>query len=154
MFGGYIFPFFAAIYYWFPKMTGRRMNETLGKIHFWLMAPAFIVLSSLMMRTGILGMRRRIADYDPALNVTIDHRVMTVAGFLIALGILVFIINAFWSRRNGEIATGNIWNSRSPEWQVPSPMPVHNYDKPFEVVGEPYDYGLPGSVYVKFMEEE
>ncbi len=90
----------------------------------------------------------------PPLNVTDDHRVMTVAGFLIALGVLVFIINAFWSMRNGEIATGNIWNSRSPEWQVPSPMPIHNYDKPFEVVGEPYDYGLPGSVYVKFKEEE
>ena len=44
---------------------------------------------------------------------------------------------------------GNIWNSRSPEWQVPSPMPVHNYDTEFEVVGEPYDYGLPGSTYVK-----
>ncbi len=154
MFGGYVFPFFAAIYFWFPKMTGRRLNETLGKIHFWLMTPAFITLSTLMMRIGLLGMRRRIADYDPALNVTIDNRIMTVAGFLIALGILIFIINAFWSLRHGEIATGNVWNSRSPEWQVPSPMPIHNYDKPFEVVGEPYDYGLPGSVYVKFIEEE
>jgi cytochrome c oxidase subunit 1 len=48
------------------------------------------------------------------------------------------------------VAEGNVWNSRSPEWQVPSPMPVHNYDRPFEVVGEPYDYGLPGSVYVRF----
>lgn len=154
MFGGYIFPFFAAIYYWFPKMTGRRLNETLGKVHFWLMTPAFITLSSLMMRIGLLGMRRRIADYDPSLGVTIDNRVMTIAGFLIALGILVFIINAFWSLRHGEIATGNVWNSRSPEWQVPSPMPIHNYDKPFEVVGEPYDYGLPDSQYVKFIEEE
>jgi cytochrome c oxidase subunit 1 len=154
MFGGYVFPFFAAIYFWFPKMTGRRLNETLGKIHFWLMAPAFIVFSSVMMRTGLLGMRRRIADYDPALLVTDDHLVMTVAGFLVGLGILVFIINAFWSVRRGESATGNLWNSRSPEWQVPSPMPIHNYDKPFEVVGEPYDYGLPDSVYVKFMEQE
>jgi cytochrome c oxidase subunit I len=154
MFGGYIFPFFAAIYYWFPKMTGRRLNETLGKVHFWLMTPAFITLSSLMMRIGLLGMRRRIADYDPSLSVTTTNLVMTVAGFLIALGILTFIINAFWSLRHGEIATGNVWNSRSPEWQVPSPMPVHNYDKPFEVVGEPYDYGLPDSPYVKFIEEE
>jgi cytochrome c oxidase subunit 1 len=154
MFGGYIFPFFAAIYYWFPKMTGRRLNETLGKVHFWLMTPAFITLSTLMMRIGLLGMRRRIADYDPTLGVTIDNRVMTVAGFLIALGILTFFINAFWSLRHGEIATGNVWNSRSPEWQVPSPMPIHNYDKPFEVVGEPYDYGLPDSQYVKFIEEE
>ena len=154
MFGGYIFPFFAAIYFWFPKMTGRRMNEKLGKLQFWLMAPAFIVLSLLMMRIGLLGMRRRIADYDPALHFVSDQVVMTVAGFLIALGVLVFFINVFWSRRHGEVATGNIWNSRSPEWQVPSPMPTHNYAKPFEVVGEPYDYGLPGSVYVKFEQEE
>ena len=154
MFGGYVFPFFAAIYYWFPKMTGRRLNEKLGKIHFWLMAPAFIVLSLVMMRVGMLGMRRRIADYDPALNFAIDHKVMTVAAFIIALGVLVFLINAFWSIKKGEVATGNLWNSRSPEWQVPSPMPLHNYEKPFEVVGEPYDYGLPGSVYVKFKESE
>jgi cytochrome c oxidase subunit 1 len=154
MFGGYVFPFFAAIYYWFPKMTGRRLNEKLGQLHFWLMAPAFIVLSSLMMRVGILGMRRRIADYDQNLNITGDHRIMTAMAFLIGLGVLVFIINAFWSRRHGEIATGNVWNSRSPEWQVSSPMPAHNFEKPFEVVGEPYDYGKAGTQYVKFVEEE
>jgi len=54
------------------------------------------------------------------------------------------------SIKKGEKAEGNVWNSRSPEWQVPSPMPAHNYDQPFEVVGEPYDYGLPGSRYVQF----
>ncbi len=154
MFGGYIFPFFAAIYFWFPKMTGRRLNEKLGKLHFWLMAPAFLTLSFLMMRIGLLGMRRRIADYDPALGFQNYQIVMTIAGFLIALGVLVFFFNVYRTLKNGEVATGNIWNSRSPEWQVPSPMPIHNYDKPFEVVGEPYDYGLPGSVYVKFQEGE
>ncbi len=154
IFGGYVFMFFAAIYYWFPKMTGRRLNETLGKIHFWLMTPSFIGLTLLMMRIGMLGMRRRVADYDPSMNVSSENHIMTVFGFLIALGILVFFINAFRSRKYGEIATGNLWNSRSPEWQVESPMPEHNYEKPFEVVGEPYDYGLPGSTYVKFIEEE
>jgi cytochrome c oxidase subunit 1 len=154
MFGGYVFPFFAAIFYWFPKMTARRLNEKLGKIQFWLMAPAFIVLSLVMMKVGLLGMRRRIADYDPALQFTTENQIMTVAAFLIALGLLVFFINVIRTLRKGEVATGNVWNSRSPEWQVPSPMPVHNYDIPFEVVGEPYDYGLPGSVYVKFKESE
>ena len=154
MFGGYIFPFFAGLYYWFPKVTGRRLNEKIGKLQFWLIAPSFILLSLLMMRVGLLGMRRRIADYDPALGFENYHLLMTITGFLIALGVLVFFINVYWSMKKGEVATGNIWNSRSPEWQVPSPMPVHNYDKPFEVVGEPYDYGLPGSVYVKFQEGE
>jgi cytochrome c oxidase subunit 1 len=150
MFGGYVFPFFAAIYYWFPKMTGRRLNEKLGKLHFWLMTPSFIVMTLLMMRIGLLGMRRRIADYDPALGFDPYHLVMTILGFFIALGVLVFLFNLIRSAKKGEKASGNIWNSRSPEWQVPSPMPMNNYDRPFEVVGEPYDYGLPGSPYVKF----
>ena len=151
IFGGFVFPFFAALYYWFPKATGRRMNETLGKIHFWLMTPAFFVLTFGMMRIGLLGMRRRIVDYDPALHFDTTHLILTVMGFLIALSVLIFIYNFFNSIKNGEKAEGNIWNSRSPEWQVPSPMPTHNYDQPFEVVGEPYDYGLPGSTYVQFI---
>jgi cytochrome c oxidase subunit 1 len=150
MFGGYIFPFFAALYYWFPKVTGRKLNETLGKLHFWLMTPSFLILTLLMMRVGLLGMRRRIADYDPALGFDANHLIMTIAAFLIALSIAVFFYNAYISARKGEPATGNLWNSRSPEWQVPSPMPTHNYEQDLEVVGEPYDYGLAGSTYVKF----
>ncbi len=154
MFGGYIYPFFAAIYYWFPKVTGRKMNEKLGKIHFWMMTPSFLTLTLLMMRVGLLGMRRRVADYDPALGFDTYHLIMTIAGYLIAVSVLIFLYNLFVSIKNGEAATGNVWNSRSPEWLVPSPMPVHNYDRPFEVVGEPYDYGLPGSVYVKFEDKK
>lgn len=150
MYGGYIFPFFAAIFYWYPKMTGKRLNEKLGKLQFWLIAPSFTVMSLLMMRVGLLGMRRRIADYDPALGFDLYHTLMTVMAFLTALGVIVFFINLIYTRRKGQPATGNVWNSRSPEWQVPSPMPVHNYDRELEVVGEPYDYGLPGSRYIKF----
>lgn len=151
IFGGFVFPFFAALYYWFPKATGRRMNETLGKIHFWLMTPSFFVLTFGMMQIGLLGMRRRIVDYDPALHIDSAHLVLTIAGYLIALSVLIFFFNFFNSIKNGEKAEGNVWDSRSPEWQVPSPMPMHNYDQPFEVVGEPYDYGLPGSKYVEFI---
>ena len=130
------------------------MNETLGKIHFWLMSPSFLVLSLLMMRAGLLGMRRRIADYDPALGLQGYQMVMTISGFLIAFSILIFLINFFRSIKHGEPATGNLWNSRSPEWNVPSPMPVHNYEQAVEVVGEPYDYGLPGSQYIRFASEK
>ncbi|MCC6260018.1 MAG: cbb3-type cytochrome c oxidase subunit I [Anaerolineales bacterium] len=152
IFGGFVFPFFAALYYWFPKATGRRMNETLGKIHFWLMTPSFFVLTVGMMYAGMLGMRRRIVDYDPALGLDSTHLVLTISGYLIAISIAVFLWNFFYSIKHGEKAEGNVWNSRSPEWQVPSPMPTHNYDRPFEVVGEPYDYGLEGSKYVQFIE--
>ncbi len=69
MFGGFVFPFFAALYYWFPKITGRMYSERLGKLHFWLMTPAFWVQSLGQMQVGLKGMRRRIVDYDPALGI-------------------------------------------------------------------------------------
>ncbi len=150
IFGGFVFPFFAAIYYWFPKATGRRMNEFWGKVHFWLMTPSFLTLTFGMMYIGLRGMRRRVADYDAALGFDNAHLILTICGFLIALSVLIFFINFFRSIKHGEPAAGNVWNSRSPEWLVPSPMPAHNYEVPFEVVGEPYDYGLPGSKYVEF----
>ena len=149
MFGGYVFPFFAAIYFWFPKMTGRMYNERLGKVHFWFMLLGFYVQSLMQMEVGLLGMRRRIADYDPALGITFQQLLITIAGFVIATGVLVFAVNMIISVRRGTVAVANPWRSRSPEWQIPSPAPAHNYDTPFEVVGEPYDYGLPGSVYTR-----
>ena len=152
MFGGYVFPFFAALYYWFPKATGRKMNETFGKVHFWLMFPAFMVMSLGQMWVGLHGMRRRVADYDPALGLQPMHLVITIAAFLVAASVLVFFINLVVSVRRGEVAIGNVWDSRSPEWLLSSPPPAHNYSAPVVVVGEPYDYGLPGSCYVEVEE--
>jgi cytochrome c oxidase subunit 1 len=149
MFGGYIFPFFAAIYYWFPKLTGRMYNERLGKLHFFLMLPAFYVQSLGQMQVGLLGMRRRIADYDPALGSappSSDHHRRFRDRHLL----LIAIANFIYSARRGTVAVTNPWNSRSPEWQVPYPIPAHNYVRPFVVVGEPYDYGLAGSKYIEF----
>jgi cytochrome c oxidase subunit 1 len=150
MFGGFIFPIFAAIYYWYPKITGRKMNDILGKIHFYLMTPAFLVTSFGQMQIGMLGMRRRIADYDPTLGFDTSHLIITIAGYLIGVSVLIFFINLIYSAKHGQEASGNVWQSRSPEWTIlPSPSPVHNYKgMPFEVVGEPYDYGLEGSNYV------
>lgn len=154
MFGGYIFPLFATIYFYYPKVTGRRLNDTLGKIHFYLMTPAFLVMTFGQMYIGMLGMRRRIADYDPSQGFQIPHQVITAAGFLVAISILVFFVNIFWSARKGQPALENVWNSRSPEWVLlPSPAPAHNYAHPFRVVGDPYDYGLKGSRYVETIPE-
>jgi cytochrome c oxidase subunit I len=152
MFGGYLFPFIAAIYYWFPKMTGRMYSEKLGKLHFWLMLPAFYLQSLGQMQTGLMGMRRRIAEYDPGLGVTFGQVLVTVAGFAIGIAMIVFFVNLVYSMRKGEIAVSNPWRSRSPEWNLPSPIPVHNYAQPIEVVGEPYDYGLADSIFVNMPE--
>ncbi len=148
IFGGFVFPFFAAIYYWYPKITGRMYNETLGKWHFWIMTPAFWVMSIGQMSVGVMGMRRQIADYDPALGITPIQIAVTLAGFAIAFSILLFIYNVFSSAEVGVLAGANPWRSRSPEWQIPSPVPEHSYASPISVVGEPYDYGLAGSKYI------
>jgi len=156
MFGGFVFPIFAAIYYWYPKITGRKLNETLGKIHFYLMTPSFLLMTFGQMRIGLLGMRRRIADYDPNLGFDSTHLLITIGGFLIAISVLVFFINLIRSAKKGEIAEGNIWRSRSPEWSLlPSPAPINNYEnREFRVVGNPYDYGLSGSKYVELINSE
>ena len=149
MFGGYIFPFFAALYYWYPKVSGHMYKERLGKIHFWLMLPAFWVMSIGQMSVGLLGMRRRVADYDPALGITTTQVLITLAALVIGWSVLIMVYNFISSARSQPVAETNPWRSRSPEWQIPSPVPEFNYDVPFEVVGEPYDYGLAGSVYTR-----
>lgn len=149
MFGGFVFPFFAALYYWYPKFTGRMYKESLGKLHFWLMTPGFWLMSLGQMQIGLLGMRRRVADYDPALGYDTTHVVITVAGLIIGWSVLIMAYNLISSARSQPLAGNNPWNSRSPEWQISSPPPEFNYDVPFEVVGEPYDYGLAGSVYIR-----
>ncbi|MCI0394121.1 MAG: cbb3-type cytochrome c oxidase subunit I [Chloroflexi bacterium] len=151
MFGGFVFPFFAAMYYWFPKVTGRMYNEALGKLHFWLMTPGFWLMSLGQMRAGLLGMRRRVIDYDPALGIDFTHFLITLSAFIIGWSVLIMVYNLVSSARSAELAEANPWRSRSPEWQVASPMPEMNYDRPLVVVGSPYDYGLPGSTYVVSM---
>jgi cytochrome c oxidase subunit 1 len=149
MFGGFVFPFFAAVYYWYPKVTGRKYNEALGKLHFWLMTPAFWTQTLGQMWTGLHGMRRRIVDYDPALGIDTGQLLVTIAGIVIAVSVLIMLINLIGSARSRRVAETNPWRSRSPEWQIPSPIPERSYAQPIVVVGEPYDYGLPGSVYVR-----
>ncbi|MEZ4559134.1 MAG: cbb3-type cytochrome c oxidase subunit I [Caldilineaceae bacterium] len=151
IFGGFTFPFVAALYFWYPKVTGRMYNEGLGKLHFWIMTPAFWMMSLGQMSVGVMGMRRRIADYDPLLgngHIQAVQMVVTLSAFLIAFSILLMIFNFFHSAEMGRVAGNNPWRSRSPEWQIPSPVPEHSFANPIQVVGEPYDYGLPGSTYI------
>jgi cytochrome c oxidase subunit 1 len=149
MFGGFVFPFFAALYYWYPKVTGRMYNERLGKLHFALMTPAFWVQTLGQMWVGLHGMRRRIVDYEPALGIDTGHLLITIAGIVIAISVLIMLYNLISSARSRVVAEPNPWGSRSPEWLLPWPIPEHNYAQPVIVVGEPYDYGLAGSTYVR-----
>ena len=146
MFGGFIFPFFAAIYYWFPKITGRMYNERLGKLHLFLMLPGFYLQSLTQMQTGLLGMRRRIADFDPMLGINFQQLLITIAAYLIFFSVVIMVVNLVYSARRGPVAARNPWRSRSPEFMLPSPIPCTTIRRPITVVGEPYDYGLAGSL--------
>lgn len=100
---------------------------------------------------GLLGMRRRIADYDPLLGIETTHVLITLAALVIGWSILIMVYNFIVSAQTQETAVRNPWRSRSPEWQIPSPVPEFNYDVPFEVVGDPYDYGLADSRYIQMI---
>ncbi len=149
MFGGFVFPFVAAIYFWFPKVTGYKYNERLGQIHFWLMLIGFVVQTLGMYRVGLMGMLRRIADYEALPGLQEWNLVTTVGGVVVGLSALPFLINLILSFRAQAPAPDNPWRSRSPEWQIPSPPPEENFETPPVVVGGPYDYGVPDSVYVR-----
>jgi cytochrome c oxidase subunit 1 len=148
MFGGFVFPFVAATYYWFPKVTGRQYNERLGKAHFWLMIVGFFIQTGAMYRVGLLGMLRRIADYEPRAGLEEGNLMVTIGGFMVGAAMLIFVANLVSSFRAGVPAPANPWRSRSPEWQIPSPPPEENFETPPLVTGRPYDYGVPDSVYV------
>ena len=139
--GGEIFALFAAIYFWYPKMTGRMFNETLGKIHFWMMFIGFQAVFIPMFQVGVKGMNRRIADYPAAyegLNLWIS-----VAAFFLGASFIFFTVNMVYSWMRGPKAAANPWQARTLEWQVSSPPPVHNFDEIPTIGGSPYDYGVP-----------
>ncbi len=127
LFGGAIFGLFAGAYYWFPKFTGRMLNEPLGKLHFWTMLIGFNLTFEPMMVLGIMGMPRRIQTYDAGYGWGFWNMMATVGAFLIAFSILVFIVNVIRSLRSGEIAGDDPWDARTLEWTIPSPPPPYNF---------------------------
>jgi cytochrome c oxidase subunit 1 len=140
--GGLVFTFFAAIYYWVPKMTGLQFNEALAKIHFWSMFIAFNSTFGPLFAVGLLGMPRRVATYAhdlQPLNIWVS-----VSAFVLGLSMLIFIANVLYSmvivRKPAE---ANPWRSKSLEWQLPTPVPLHNFDEVPVIDSDPYDYGTP-----------
>jgi cytochrome c oxidase subunit I len=145
---GTIFAFFAGIYYWYPKATGRRMNETLGKIHFWM---SFIGMNGVFMPMfwlGLAGVSRRLYDggasYAYAQHVLGLNALSSWSAWFLGLGQISFFINFFWSLRSGEAVDRNPWHATTIEWQAPSPPPHGNFDHPPVVYRGPYDYSPAG----------
>jgi cytochrome c oxidase subunit I len=138
--GGLIFTFFAAIYYWLPKMTGLELNERLGKIHFWSMFLAFNFTFFPLFAVGFLGQPRRVVTYAPHLQWLNDWA--SAAAFVLGLSMLVFLYNLVYSMLFARVrAERNPWGSLSIEWQLPSPVPVQNFDTIPTFQNDPYGYG-------------
>ncbi|WJY68679.1 aa3-type cytochrome oxidase subunit I [Corynebacterium auris] len=129
LFGTVVFSAIAGVYFWFPKMTGRMLDERLGKIHFWFTFIGFNVTFLVQHWLGNMGMPRRYADYLDSDGFTLLNQVSTVGSFILAVGMLPFIWNVFKSWRYGEIVTvDDPWGyGNSLEWATSCPPPRHNF---------------------------
>ncbi|MBI3565387.1 MAG: cbb3-type cytochrome c oxidase subunit I [Elusimicrobia bacterium] len=138
--GGAIFGTFAAFHYWFPKMTGKRLNETLAKVQCGLMFFGFNALFVPLFWLGNHGMRRRVADF-PAWMDPIQTW-SSLMSLVVGASVLVFAYNVYRSLKDGEAAGDNPWEAKTLEWKAPSPPPHGNFKTPPVVTEHPYDYGV------------
>ena len=152
---GTIFGLFAGIYYWFPKATGRKMNDFWGKVHFWPTLICMNVIFLPMFLQGMAGMHRRWYDGGQGWAVSNEHTIWGLTGFqwnqpiswaawIMGLAQIPFIINFFWSIKHGEKVNDNPWEATTLEWTAPSPPPHGNFLTPPVAYRGPYEYSLPG----------
>ena len=127
LFGGAIMGIFSGIYYWWPKVFGRLLDERLGKWHFWLVFIGMNVTFFPMHLIGLLGMPRRVYTYGPELGLEQMNLVSTIGALLLGFSMLIMVYNFWWSSKHGEIAQKNPWGAATLEWAMSSPPPVYNF---------------------------
>jgi len=138
----------AGLYFWFPKMFGKMLNETLGKIHFWLTLISFNCIFIPLFTIGIAGHHRRIYnpyEYDYLKPFQPTHEFATWAAVVLILSQLVLLVNVVWTLLAGKKAPANPWNANTLEWATDSPPPHGNFKTVPEVHRDPYEYGVPGA---------
>ena len=133
LFGGALLGFFAGFYFWWPKVFGYRLDEKLGKLHFWLILIGFNLTFGPMHVLGLQGQPRRTYTYQDGYGFNFWNLVATLGSYLIAVAVLLFVFNVFSSRRKAKKANlvmeADPWDARSLEWMIPSPPPEHNFDE-------------------------
>src|SRR5437773_2432746 len=150
--GGLIFAFFAGIYYWLPKMFGIKLNEKLGKLHFWTMFIFFNTTFLPLFALGLMGMPRRVFEYARNLETLNDW--VSISAFCLGVSMLIFLVNfvmsmLFWRERE----VGNPWRARSLEWQVSTPPPPENFKRVPVILSGSYDYGVKDALPVADLEQ-
>ncbi|SCW60888.1 cytochrome c oxidase subunit 1 [Paenibacillus tianmuensis] len=125
--GGLVLGLFAASYYWWPKMFGRMLNETLGKIHFWTFFIGFHMTFFPQHFLGLMGMPRRVFTYQADAGLEQGNFISTIGAFLMGIGTIIFLINIFASLRRPMDAPADPWDARTLEWTIPSPPPEYNF---------------------------
>lgn len=158
---GTLFGLFAGIYYWFPKVSGKMMNETLGKLHFWGSLIFMNLIFFPMLIQGMAGINRRLHDggasyadptaiiepgfYSHVANYLYLNKWMSMSAWALGLVQIFFLVNLFWSLKKGKKAERNPWNATTVEWAAPSPPGHGNFDSAIEVYNGPYEYSVPGA---------
>jgi cytochrome c oxidase subunit 1 len=125
--GGAVFPLLGILTYWYPKITGRMMSETLGKIGFWLLFLGFQLTFFPMHWSGLLGMPRRVYTYPAGLGLELPNLLSSIGAFVVATSVLLFVVNGLVSLYLGAIAGPNPWGAPTLEWATSSPPPVYNF---------------------------
>jgi cytochrome c oxidase subunit 1 len=139
--GGLVFAFFAGIYYWVPKFYGFKLNERLAKVHFWMMFLAFNSTFAPLFGLGFMGMPRRVVTYPTSMQALNDW--VSVSAFVLGISMLVFLFNVVRSLVfKREPAEQNPWHAKSIEWELPTPVPVHDFDRTPIFDADPYPYGV------------
>jgi len=140
LFGGSVFGIYAAVYHWFPKITGHMLNEKLGQVHFALTFIGTILTFTPMHQLGMQGMPRRVAMYDPQFEAL--NQLVTVGAYILAVSVIPFYLNVIWSWSKGKKAGPNPWDAKTLEWTTASPPIIENWDVLPVVTHGPYEYGF------------
>jgi cytochrome c oxidase subunit 1/cytochrome c oxidase subunit I+III len=127
LFGGAVFPIFAGLHYWLPKITGRMFSERVGIASFWIVFVGFNLTFFPMHIAGLLGMPRRVYTYPDHMGWDVLNLLSTIGGYILAFGILVIISNIVWSLRWGSPAGNDPWGGNTLEWATSSPPPHYNF---------------------------
>ncbi len=127
LFGGLFLGIFSGFYYWWPKVFGRMLNETMGKWNFWVMLIGFNLTFFPMHILGLVGMPRRTYRYPSGYGWDTMNLIETVGAFVIMVSVLIFFVNIIYSTKRGPVAPADPWDGRSLEWSIPSPPPEYNF---------------------------